>query len=120
MGAYFFLTAYYLTRLYSPFHITLRYLDYWLTSQNGKGHGIHSPFVYELVTKVFRDFTPYDAYAPVENLRAKLLKNPQPLAVLDLGAGSRATSTKTRSIAFLARHSAKPKKYARLLFRLAR
>ncbi|MFM7838116.1 MAG: SAM-dependent methyltransferase, partial [Chitinophagaceae bacterium] len=106
--------------MYSLFHIALRYLEYWIGSQNGRGHGIHSPFVYELVTTVFRDSTAYDDYNRVEDLRAKLLKDPQLLSILDLGAGSRVSSSTIRSISFLARHSAKPKKYAQLLFRLAR
>lgn len=40
----------------------LRYLHYYFTAANGKGHGIHSPFVFAFVTELLNDNGQYDAY----------------------------------------------------------
>ena len=36
--------------MYSSFQLALKYLRYWFTASNGKGHGVHSPFVFEFIT----------------------------------------------------------------------
>ncbi len=38
-----------------------------------KGHGIHSPFVYNLITKVIEERNPYYRYHDIELIRKKLL-----------------------------------------------
>ncbi|MDB4590520.1 class I SAM-dependent methyltransferase [Flavobacteriaceae bacterium] len=38
-------------------------------------HGIHSPFVYDLITKCFYDKTPFSAYHNLKALRNKLIYN---------------------------------------------
>ena len=38
--------------MYSNAQLALKFIKYYLTASNGKGHGIHSPFVYEFVTKI--------------------------------------------------------------------
>ena len=45
--------------MYSKFQLGLKYLNYYLTASNGKGHGMHSPFVFEFITKVLNDKTDY-------------------------------------------------------------
>ncbi|MDR0864457.1 MAG: hypothetical protein LBO74_05940 [Candidatus Symbiothrix sp.] len=37
------------------------------------GHGVHSPFVYNLITKVIEDQSPYYAFEEIENFRKSLL-----------------------------------------------
>jgi len=87
---------------------------------NGKGHGIHSPFVFEFVTKLLNDNTEYPAYKKVEALREDLLKNDSVISIEDMGAGSAVSKSNQRTISSVARYAAKPKKYAQLLHRIAK
>lgn len=104
--------------MYSKFQSALKYLDYYFTASNGRGHGIHSPFVFEFVTKILNDKNHYPAYDVVESLREKLLKDKTILSVEDLGAGSAIDKTNKRTIASIAKHATKPRKFGQLLFRM--
>ncbi len=106
--------------MYSKPITALKYLRYLLSSANGKGHGIHSPFIFEFITRVLNDKTKYDAYVIAESLRRKMLKDTRRVPVRDLGAGSTVTNSAERSIASIAKNAAKPGKYGQLLFRMVR
>jgi predicted O-methyltransferase YrrM len=106
--------------MYSPFRLGLKYLHYQITAANGRGHGMHSPFVYELITKVLNDQQEYPAYMQVENLRAALLKDESLVHVEDYGAGSVKDKSSNRKVSSIARNAAKPKKFGQLLFRLVK
>lgn len=80
---------------------------------------MHSPFVFEFIEEVLNNRRHYYAYDSVEALREKLLLNKTILTIEDFGAGSSTGAGKERSIASIAKNAAKPKKYGRLLFRLA-
>ena len=105
---------------YSPFQLAKKYSRYYLTASNGKGHGIHSPFVYDFVRNVLNDSRNFPEYAIIERLRRQLVQDRTILQVADMGAGGALQATRQRSIADLARHAAKPKKLGQLLFRIAR
>jgi predicted O-methyltransferase YrrM len=104
--------------MYSSFQLGLKYLNYYFTAANGKGHGIHSPFVFELIVNVLNDKTKYTAYKEVELQRSLLLGNEKIITVEDFGAGSTKGLTKQRVVQQIAATSLKPKKYAQLLYRL--
>ncbi|MGC4234250.1 MAG: class I SAM-dependent methyltransferase [Niabella sp.] len=106
--------------VYSPLQAAARYFKYYVHAANSKGHGVHSPFVFEFITKVMNDFTPYDDYARVEGIRKALLKDTTELEVKDMGAGSARTSSERRSIASIAKNAAKPKKFGQLLYRMVK
>ncbi|HEY4148662.1 MAG TPA: class I SAM-dependent methyltransferase [Chitinophagaceae bacterium] len=105
--------------MYSRFQLARKYLQYYITASNGRGHGIHSPFVFDFITRVLNDGHRYDAYARVEGVRAALEKDPRVLEVDDFGAGSVTEQKKARSITDITRTAVKPKKYGQLLFRMA-
>jgi len=104
--------------MYSITAITFRYILYCLRSLNGKGHGIHSPFVYDFVENVLNDNRFFYAYHEIEKVRAELLQNNEVLKIEDFGAGSRVLTNRQRKVASIAASSLKPRKYARLLFRM--
>lgn len=104
--------------MYSKTQLVLKYLNYYLRSSNGKGHGMHSPFVFELIDEVLNDNRNFYAFDPIEKIRQSLLTNQQKLMIEDFGAGSRTIKTNERTVASIARSSLKPKKYSQLLFRI--
>lgn len=106
--------------MYSRFQLSRKFLRYYITASNGKGHGIHSPFVFDFIIHVLNDTRDYPAYSLVESLRKELKKAPALLEIEDMGAGSAIQATRHRSIADLTRHAAKPRKLGQLLFRIAR
>jgi predicted O-methyltransferase YrrM len=105
--------------MYSKRILLQKYLHYYFTASNGKGHGIHSPFVFDFVQNVLNDKRQFYTYTTIEYLRGILLNNQTTLHVEDLGAGSTVSKTQTRTVASIAKHAAKNKKLAQLLFRVA-
>ena len=105
--------------MYSGFQLAAKYLSYWLTASNGRGHGIHSPFLFDFVQYILRDKRPFYAYKDLEAWRAALLNDHTTVQVEDLGAGSVMLHGARRSIAAIAKHSAKSPKLVQLLFRMA-
>ena len=104
--------------MYSPFQLVAKYFQFWWKASNSKGHGVHSPFVYDFIRKVLIDKTSYSAYAKVDNWKSQLLADRSVLAIEDLGAGSRKGNNLHRSIAEITQNASKPKKVGRLLFRI--
>ena len=106
--------------MYSSFQLAKKYLDYYIKSKNGKGHGIHSPFVFDFVINVLNDKKKYDCYNKIESLRKQLLKNNEIIEVEDFGAGSTVISINKRRVNAIANSSLKNKKFASLLFRIVK
>jgi predicted O-methyltransferase YrrM len=104
--------------MYSRTQLAQKYFHYYFTASNGKGHGIHSPFVYDFIRNVLLDKRNFYAYKQVEALREQLLQNNALIEVEDFGAGSSTGNNRQRSIASIARHAAKSRKWAQLLFRI--
>lgn len=104
--------------MYSKFQLIKKYIQYYLTASNSKGHGVHSPFVFNLITAVLNDDRDFYCYAAIENLRNRLILDDTLLTLEDFGAGSRLATHHQRKISFIAASSLKPKKFSRLFFRL--
>ncbi len=81
---------------------------------------MHSPFVFNFILDVLNNRQEYVPPDAIEQLRIELKKQKKQLVIEDLGAGSRISNTKQRTIAQLARTVVKPKKYSQLLYRLAK
>jgi predicted O-methyltransferase YrrM len=105
--------------LYSALRLAGKYLRYYITASNGKGHGIHSPFVFDFVTNVLNDKRNFYAYPIIENYRNRLLMSDDLLDIEDFGAGSVAGNNKQRKISSIVKNAAKSKKLGQLLFRIA-
>lgn len=104
--------------MYTPIQLAVKYIQYYLFAENGKGHGIHSPFVYDLITKVLNDDREFYSFQPIEERRKILMNDKTTITIQDFGAGSRIEKSSVRSVAAIASTSLKPKKYGQLLFRL--
>lgn len=104
--------------MYSPFQIVIKYLTYYFNAENGKGHGVHSPFVFDIITKVLNDDRQFYSFQQIEELSLELLKNSETITIEDFGAGSRVKKSSIRTISEIAHSSLKPKKYSQLLFKL--
>lgn len=106
--------------MYNHFQLGLKYLRYFFTASNGKGHGIHSPFVYEFVENVLLpSYKQKDLFKPIEKIRSGYRKDTNHfIDVVDLGAGSFSKAGSKRAVAQIAKGAAKHPKFARLLNRM--
>ena len=92
------------------------YLKFLWNSKNQ--HGVHSPFVFLLVTKCFYDQKKYPQYKLLHEYRVALLRNKNTIEVKDFGAGSRVFKSNTRAINQIAKNAGISNKRAQLLFRI--
>ena len=106
--------------MYNSFQLGFKYLKYYLSASNGKGHGIHSPFVFNFILDVLNNRQKEFPPGEIAKLYEGLKNNNEQLEIEDLGAGSRIQKTKKRTIAQLAKTAVKPNKYSHLLFRLVK
>jgi predicted O-methyltransferase YrrM len=104
--------------MYTAPQMAFKYLNYILTASNGKGHGMHSPFVFSFIKNVLNDDRSFYAYQQIEQQRQLFLKDKTIVNIADMGAGSRTIPFKQRSIASIAKSSLKPTKFSQLLFRI--
>jgi predicted O-methyltransferase YrrM len=100
------------------FRFIFKFLNYQLFAKHRNGHGIHSPFVYDLLTNIIEDETPFYCFENIEKLRSDLLKNSETITVTDLGAGSKKNKSNQRKIKDIAKFSMTTERNAQLLFRL--
>lgn len=92
------------------------YVTFLLKSQNQ--HGLHSPFVYDLVTKCFYDKSNHAGYERIKEYRNDLLRNRQRITVEDFGAGSRVFDSNERPVYAIAKNAGITLHRAKLLFRI--
>ncbi|WP_405325603.1 O-methyltransferase [Leeuwenhoekiella sp. LLG6367-2.1] len=82
-------------------------------------HGVHSPFIYQFVTKCLYDRKKYAHYRNLLNYRKGLLNSKEIIAVKDFGAGSRVFKTNERSVKGIATHAGASLKRMKLLCRVS-
>jgi len=95
------------------------YIKYFLLAGHRKGHGIHSPLVYDLITKVFRNKSTPGVVLNIEKARKRLKASSCVIDVTDRGAGSKKLSGDKRKVSDIVRYSSVPEKYGKLLYNLA-
>jgi predicted O-methyltransferase YrrM len=104
--------------MYSTLTLLKKYLLYLLKAENGRGHGVHSPFVFSFIKEVlnYQQITPLAN--KIEDQRKSLEGNAQKIQVWDRGAGSRQTNQTERSVRQIAKAALKSKKYGQLLYKI--
>jgi len=106
--------------MYNLPQLGIKYLLHWWHASNGRGHGIHSPFVYDFVVNVLADpAAEKKKYDAIERTREKFRRSSEKIPILDLGAGSYKNSSSERKIATLVESAAKPARFGRLFHRMA-
>jgi predicted O-methyltransferase YrrM len=105
--------------MYSKSQLAFKWVQYFAQASSGKGHGIHSPFVYQLIGEVLNDDRDYYAYKLVETAKNNLLLDDRLLQMKDLGAGAPWSGEKMKMVSEVVTQSVSSQKFGRLLFRLA-
>lgn len=95
-----------------------QYIRFLARSKNQ--HGVHSPFVYNLVTQCFYNSAYQRDYDRLSEFRRELAQSNTVLHVTDLGPGSRSgqLNQNTKKVQSMLRHTGASKKRQRLLYRL--
>ena len=94
------------------------YFNFLLKSQNQ--HGLHSPFVYDLVTNCFYDKEDHEGYKMIKDYRNDLLRNKKIIEVTDFGAGSRVFKSNHRPVFSIAKNAGITLHRAKFLHRLTK
>lgn len=98
-------------------HQIKHFLLHWLKASRG-GHGVHSPFVFQLCEEVFYNQHSFYDFEKLNQLRQKLQADHREIEVMDLGAGSQKLSGQTRKVSDITKHGISTRKKSELLFRL--
>lgn len=104
--------------MYSLVKLASKFIKYFVTASNGKGHGMHSPFVFDFIKNVLNDKRQFYAYSSIEDIRKQLITDDTVLTIEDFGAGSTVVKGSQRKVSSIARSSLKPAKFGQLLFRI--
>ena len=96
----------------------LEYIKFLFSATNQ--HGVHSPFVYDLVTKCFYDKSKYEDYKKLGRYRKQLLLNAATVEIKDFGSGSRVFKSNTRAINAIAKTSGSTLNRSKLLYRITK
>lgn len=97
------------------FFLIQEYLRYRLRARNA--HGVHSPFIYDMVCRVLFDNRHFYAFDQIEELRKNLLTDNRVISVEDFGAGSHIQKSNQRKIKEIAQIAGRSAKHGQLLFR---
>lgn len=94
----------------------LSYIKFLFNSTNQ--HGVHSPFIFDFVTKCLSNKNKHNAYNKLSNYRNILRHSNTVLEITDLGEGSKVLNSKKRRVAKMIRNSSSTVKESKLLFRV--
>lgn len=94
------------------------YLKFILNSTNQ--HGVHSPFVFDLITKCFYAKTNVSDIKKYQDYRRSILRNNDEIEVVDFGARSKNFRSNKRIVKQIAKHTGINFRRVKLLIRILR
>ncbi len=97
-------------------YILRSYLRHFFRSRYWRGHGVHSPFVFEFVREIVNCRHSFYHFDIVEDYRSRLISNHRTIFFEEMGSGKPGITQK--KISQLAKNSAVSRKYGRLLSRI--
>ena len=98
-------------------HQIKHYIIHALTAKR-QGHGVHSPFAYQLCEEVFYNKNHFYNFKLFDQIRNSLLLNETQLEIKDFGAGSKVLDSKKRKIKDIAQFGISSKKQSEIFYRL--
>ncbi len=106
------------SKLFTRSAYIFRYIKYLLKAGKRNGHGIHSPFVYDMVTRAVYSKTPKEIEHRLKIYRQHQLCDQTKIQVADYGSGSMYFRSNIRRVSQLVKVTATPPRYASLLWRM--
>ncbi len=98
-------------------HQLIAYIKFLFRSSNQ--HGVHSPFVYDLLTKCFYVKKDKPSFQKIRAYWNTVIKDEQLIKVTDFGAGSKVFNSENRKVGAIAKNAGIPLKRAILLNKLS-
>ena len=102
------------------FIYAFKFIKYMLFSKHKKGHGIHSPFVFKLITNVFNNKSTTKNLKHLDSLYNKYKRSKEIIECKKIGAGSVYKSQKNITVGNTIRTSSVNIKYGHLLYNLVK
>jgi len=93
------------------------FLRHLFKSGHYKGHGIHSPFTFYVISELFFEKTPFYAFKKTDAAREMLLKSKEQVAVKTMGASS-VDKSPQKKVCKIVRQGSIPPRYGTFIFRL--
>ncbi len=98
-------------------HQIVSFIKHFVTAKRN-GHGVHSPFAYQLCEEVFYNTSIFYDFGALLQIRKTLLKNKTHLQIQDFGAGSKTFKSSNRSINKLVEKGISTPLQAQLFYKL--
>ena len=96
-----------------------KYIQHLFYLRHRKGHGIHSPYLFEFVNKIVFNGACFAVPPEIIQTHRELRKDRTLIPEVKLGAASHIYSTGERSVGSFVRHSSVSEKYGALLYRIS-
>ncbi len=99
------------------FHQIKNYIKHYFIAKRN-GHGVHSPFAYQLCEEVFYNTNRFYDFEELKKIRASLLTDSTELVIEDLGAGSKTFHSNKRKVNEIAQKGISTIKQSEILYKL--